>query len=54
MVTPDEYRAFAAECLQKAEQVVSESVRLELLWLAQLWTNLAEVAERYLDVPSPK
>ena len=53
MAAPDEYRAFAAECLREAEAALSESVKLELLWLAELWAGLAELAERYSAVPPP-
>jgi hypothetical protein len=53
MATPDEYRAYADECLRQAEAALSEGVKLELLWLAELWAGLAEMAERYSGISPP-
>jgi hypothetical protein len=48
MTTPDEYRAYAAECLKAMELATVEEIKAELLQIARLWSELAELAERYV------
>jgi len=45
-MTPDDYRAQAAECLQLLGQVGSETARLALIQMAQVWLRLADQCEK--------
>jgi hypothetical protein len=39
---PQEYRAYAAECLSAMQLATGEDVRATLLLVAQRWTELAD------------
>jgi hypothetical protein len=41
MVAPDEYRAFATECFQWAEEAKTEEQRKAFLGMARAWTLAA-------------
>jgi len=46
MTTPNEYRAYAADCLRLMRRCSRPEVKAELLHIAQLWNELAEWASR--------
>ena len=45
-MTPEDGKRFAAQCVLVAEQTNSPAVRLSLLEMAQVWIELADLAEK--------
>lgn len=50
MSSPDEFRAFARECLRWAEETSDEKHREVLLDLAKQWMHAALQTEKTIDV----
>jgi hypothetical protein len=46
MPAGDEYRAYAAECLELAQRATNEIDRASLLDMAQRWNSLAAQVDR--------
>lgn len=46
LVTSDEGKRYAAQCVLVAEQTNDPAVRLGLLEMAQVWIELADLAEK--------
>jgi hypothetical protein len=49
MVTPDEMRQFAAECLRWSDKTHNASHRDLMMQIAKSWMNTASAIERHLE-----